>query len=252
MTFSWKKLSCRDPCSSATRCRYGSRTRFPSSRPTIRAPWASPERSVHITADGHLFTLRELSADTGGAGYYALPADSHVVTPGVAYSIRVEARGHVLTGQTIAAGPIHLTSQSTDSALFDVNPLTFRWTPDSLSSGYDAILEMTDPDWNAPYRILSSRNGDNGGPNQRIIRVSRYVDTLTVPWEVFDRWGDYRVRVVSCDGAAWNYFWTYRAGQANNQPVSNVIGGLGLFSAGGADTAYFFLKDNPNVRGRGL
>lgn len=208
--------------------------------------------SVQISANGHLFALRELRSDTGGAGYFALPADSHTVTPGVAYSIRVEALGHILTGETVASGPVHLVAQSADSALLGADSLWFRWTPDSLSSGYDAIFEMTDPDWNATYRILKRRNGDNGGPNERMLRVSRYVDSVTVPWDIFDRWGDYRVRLLSCDVAAWNYFWTYRPGEANNQPVSNVRGGLGLFSAGGVDTAYFYLKDNPNIRGRGL
>jgi hypothetical protein len=111
---------------------------------------------------------------------------------------------------------------------------------------------MVDADWNATYHILASRNGDNGGPNERILRVSRYADSVTVPWDDFDRWGDYRVRLLSCDAAAWNYFWTYHPGEAKEQPVSNVQGGLGLFSAGGVDTAYFYLKDNPNVPGRGL
>jgi len=208
--------------------------------------------SVNITADGHSFTLRELPADTGGAGYYALPADSHVVTPGVSYAIRVEALGHVLTAQTVAAGPVHLVGQRPDSALFGAGSLTYQWTPDSLSAGYDAIFEMTDADWNATYHILASRNGDNGGPNERIVRVSRFVNSATIPWDDFDRWGDYRMRLLSCDQAAWNYFWTYRPGEINTQPISNVQGGIGVFSAGGADTAYFYLKDNPAIRGRGL
>jgi hypothetical protein len=205
--------------------------------------------SVQITANGRLFNLIEQPSDTGGAGYFSLPADSHVVTPGVQYAIQVNALGRVLTAQMIAAGPIHITGQNHDSVTYKTvnGEFSFTWTPDSLCAGYDAIIEMTDADWNADYRLLTGRNGDRGGGNERIARIGRDEDSLRIPWDGFDRWGDYRVRILSSDVAAWNYLWAYRPGEANIQLVSNVQGGLGLFCAGGADTAYFYVKDNPNA-----
>jgi len=212
-----------------------------------------PGATVQIAANGRPFNLVEQPSDTGGAGYFSLPADSHLVTPGVQYTIQVNALGHVLTAEMVAAGPIHITGQNHDSVTYglDTNNFSFAWTLDSLCAGYNAIIEMTDADWNADYRILTGRNGDRGGGNERIFKVSRTADSLTIPWDDFDRWGDYRVRILSSDLAAWNYLYYYRPGSTNNQPISNVQGGLGVFSAGGADTAYFYVIDNPNVHSGG-
>ncbi len=206
--------------------------------------------TVKITADEHEFTLLEETNNPSGAGFYSLPADSHLVTPGVHYSIRAEAEGRVLTAQTTAAGYIQDLTQNQDTVMYGSDPLVFRWTPDTLAFGYFAVVESLNPNWRDP-QDADWASGNNGAAmadgNFSFWNIPWRDDSLAVPWIMICYTGQHVVRLFTCDKAYWDYTMTLRLGSAYNRPISNVQGGLGIFSAGDVDTTSFVLVKNPNL-----
>jgi hypothetical protein len=187
-----------------------------------------------------------------GAGYYSLPADSHVVTPGLHYDIRVEKGGYLLTAETRAAGYFHNLTQNHDTIMYggerDGDYLTFRWTPDSLAFGYFMLVECLNPHWMDDSTLVSGNNGARMmDANFSFLQIPWREDSAQVPWIFLANRGLHRVCMFSCDKAYADYANTLLLGNADNNPVSNVHGGLGLFSVGDIDTAYFDLEKNPNI-----
>lgn len=204
---------------------------------------------VRIRADGREFLLRE---DTLHPGTYDLPADSHLVTPGTAYEIRAQIGEQIITGRTdSAAAPLHLDSTNLplwrdsvhmDSIEYGDTEFYMRWNADPRNDGYVIIIENLEPDWHEEYRELSGNNGMP--PNNVWLWQQRNLQEIRVPWIVLTCTGRYRIRVLSCDRPAFDYLMTSYLGYALNYPQSNVEGALGVFCAVGADTAYFYLKDD--------
>jgi hypothetical protein len=204
---------------------------------------------VRIWADGREFVLRE---DSLHPGTYALPADSHLVTPGTTYEIRAQLGEQVITGRTdSAAAPLHIDSTnlpswrdsvSMDSIEYGDSEFYLHWNADPRNEGYVLIIENLEPDWFEDYRQVS---GNNGMPSSNVwLWQQRNLGELRLPWIVLTSTGRYRLRVLSCDRPAFDYLMTSYLGYALNPPQSNVQGALGVFCAVGADTAYFYLKDD--------
>jgi len=204
---------------------------------------------VRIRADGREFVLRE---DSLHPGTYGLPADSHVVTPGVAYEIRAQIGELVITGRTdSAAAPLHIDSTNLplwrdsthmDSIEYGDTEFYLRWNADPRNDGYVIIIENLEPDWFEDDRQVS---GNNGMPSTNtLLWQQRNLQEIRVPWIVLTCTGRYRLRVLSCDRPAFDYLMTSYLGYALNYPQSNVEGALGVFCAVGVDTAYFYLKDD--------
>jgi hypothetical protein len=204
---------------------------------------------VRIFANGHEFLLPE---DTLHPGTYSLPADSHLVTPGTTYEIRARLGDLEITGRTdSAAAPLHVDSTNLPSWRDSVNmdsieygdtEFYMRWNPDSLNDGYVVIIENLETDWFEDYREVS---GNNGMPSNNVwLWQQRNLGDLRLPWIVLTCAGRHRIRVLSCDRPAFEYLMTSYLGYAMNPPQSNVQGALGVFCAVGADTAYFYLKDD--------
>jgi len=204
---------------------------------------------VRIWAGGHEFALPE---DTARHGTYSLPADSHIVTTGEDYRIRVDVQGAVLTAATHnAAGsvaidscnlPVWRDSTNMDTLEYGDTEFFLHWNLDSRSDGYWIITENLEPDWFEEWREVSGNNGSTG--YSFWYWTERGIDEFKVPWIILSYTGRHRVRVVSCDEACYNYAFTSFPGDPENQPQSNVQGGLGVFCAIDVDTAYFYLADN--------
>jgi hypothetical protein len=204
---------------------------------------------VRVWADGREFLLRE---DTLHPGTYCLPADSYLVTPGTAYEIRAQVGDLVITGRTdSAAAPLHIDSTNLsswrdsvhmDSIEYGGTEFFLHWNPDPRNEGYVLIIENLEPDWFEDDRQVS---GNNGMPSNNVwLWQQRNMGELPLPWIVLTCTGRYRIRVLSCDRPAFDYLMTSLLGNPKNYPQSNVEGALGVFCAVGADTAYFYLKDD--------
>jgi hypothetical protein len=204
---------------------------------------------VRIGADGREFVLPE---DALHPGTYSLPADSHLVTPGMAYEIRARLGDSVIMARTdSAAAALHIDSTNLsvwrdstrmDSIEYGDTEFWMHWNLDPRNEGYVVLIENLEPDWFEDSRQVS---GNNGSPTSRIwIWAQRNMSDFQVPWLVLTCTGRYRLRVFSCDRPGYDYWATTLLGSAGNRPESNVEGALGVFCALGADTAYFYLKDD--------
>jgi hypothetical protein len=204
--------------------------------------------SVRINAAGHEFILQEEPANAEGAGFYSLPADSHIVTPGLDYGIRVETGGHLLTAETRATGYLRDFTQNTDTVVYGINNLVYRWRRDTLAFGYFLIIECLNPHYQDDSTLVSGNNGARmANANFSYWNVPWREDSVRVPWIILANRGRHRVRLFTCDNAFWDYSTTLQLSSADNLPVSNVRGGLGIFTVGDVDTSYFELVKNPNI-----
>ncbi|RPH93473.1 DUF4249 family protein [candidate division KSB1 bacterium] len=201
---------------------------------------------VRIWTGEREFVLREDSALTG---VYSLPADSHLVTTGTSYRIRVESGSSVLTAQTdSAAAALHIDSTNLqvwrdpvamDSFVLGEFECYLQWNFDPRNEGYTIIVENIEPDWeDRPLRDENQQMSDL----PLIIWPQRYETYLLMPPIALNFEGRHRVLVLSCDLPAYNYFFTNYPGDPQSNPQSNVSGGLGVFCAVGIDTAYFYVQ----------
>ncbi len=202
---------------------------------------------VRITVDGHEFQLIEQVPDNPGT--YALPGDSHIVTTGIRYDLRLERDGTVITGTTIAAAELRIDStnlENTDSVDPDTveygdTEFYMHWNNDSVNFGYFIIIENLEPDWFDEEREIGQ---DNGAAVTNVSMMPlRDTDEFKIPWVFLGSAGTHRVRVFSCEQALWDYATTTQLGIAENYPVSNLSAGRGVFCAVGVDTVYFELVD---------
>jgi hypothetical protein len=208
---------------------------------------------VDLTAGERTLRLAEVVGDPRGAGYYGLATgDTHTVTPGLRYAIRAAVGSDTITAETRAAGFLNITHQNLDTIMMGIQEVVLRWPADTLARGYWSVIENLNP-----YRADDSTllNNNNGGPDKREGVYTQYwsippsQDSLQAPWILFNRDGLHRVRVYSCDNALWFYTATMQPGVIENYPISNVNGALGMFTVGGVDTAYFYMRKNPDLHG---
>ena len=103
--------------------------------------------SVTLYAEGRKFLLQEYTARRGA---YFLPADSHLVTPGFHYSLRVYIGSNVISAETLAPDTIAITGLTTDSTYFPypdpfkATPVRVSWTPAPFAEGYDiSVISRT-------------------------------------------------------------------------------------------------------------
>ena len=202
---------------------------------------------VRITVDGHEFHLIEQLPDRPGT--YSLPADSHIVTTGKRYDLWLTKNGTVITATTVAAAALEIDFTNLvnsgpvdpDTIEYGDTEFYFHWNEDPANFGYFIIMENLEPDWFQDDRKV----GEDNGPSETNLAAIplRDTDEFMIPWVFLAYSGTYRVRVLSCGQALWDYVNTTMLGQAENYPVTNLSQGHGVFCAAGADTVYFELTD---------
>ncbi|MBI5058263.1 DUF4249 family protein [candidate division KSB1 bacterium] len=200
-----------------------------------------------------------LVADTTGpVGNYIATTPSAIARSGYSYSLRVDLDGQVITARTSPAPPpVRLDSCYNGSAKVEsfadsTDPETYEYregnyyglffSMDAGAAGINFFIENLEPDWYSNEdRGVSGHNGpDQSNVWAWTIRDGNY---FAVPPVVLGFQGRHRVRAMTCDSAAYDYFLTLFPGDPNSNPTTNVTGALGLFSVYDADTAYFCMMD---------
>ncbi|MBU0690499.1 DUF4249 domain-containing protein [bacterium] len=200
-----------------------------------------------IVDDGTEYELTE--ENSGIPGTYKAAADAPMVEQGSKYDLYAEHDGRVVTATTTAVAEFSFDwislprndPNNPDTLMFGVDSLGLAvlWTDNPVNFGYAFLFENLEPDWFEDYRQASDNLGKAESPLSAWVVQDR--EDLLIPWVALLITGNYRFRMYSCDPALWNYFGTVAVNSADNEPVSNVEGGLGVFCAVGADTAYFYL-----------
>jgi hypothetical protein len=203
---------------------------------------------VRIQVDSaETYVLTE--ANSGVPGTYKADPNAPLVEKGSRYDLRVESEGRIATASTIAAAEFsfdwislaHNDTSFQDTVQFGVDSLGLYviWTQDSTDVAYAFLFENLEPDWFSEDHQASDNLGPATSPISAWALQNR--SEFLVPWMALLTTGRYRFRMYSCDNALWNYFSTIMVNDPDNEPATNVEGGLGVFSAGGVDTAYFYL-----------
>ncbi|MBK6909419.1 MAG: DUF4249 family protein [bacterium] len=206
---------------------------------------------VWVTVNGT--TAYALTEEVSGVpGTYALPDTVAVVTTGNRYDLLVVWEGDSSWAYTYATGPIELTeavlinvnNEITDTAPdtleYGGDQLRLTWTTDPANFGYALQIEAMDE---SKYGEDCDVGDDNGPGTYLFTWTTRFINSQDLPWISLCYDGPTMIRVFTCDTAYWNFASTTLIGDPNNDPVSNVENGFGVFCAIDCDTFQFMLTD---------
>ncbi len=223
-----------------------------------RATAAVTADSVLLTVDGLRHRLLEYLACPGG---YYLPRNVLTVTPGKTYHLEVHALGRTLRASAMAPEQVHITSCDPDTGIFPYpdtelsRRFNLAWTPTAHTAAY-IISVIAKP----PYELASfgmdnlvrerikQFDGDTlrAFPPVRDLPVGKDGKSLEISWFAFPYYGDYTIKLYAADDALWDLatsavvFLTQSS--EFEQPVTNVEGGLGIFTAVSVDSVHAFVR----------
>jgi len=210
--------------------------------------------SVIIIANGHRFRLVEYAFRKGA---YFLPADSHLVTPGFTYGLRIYIGSHRISAETLAPDTVVITDQTTDTTYFPY-PNPFRatsvrvsWSPADFAAGYDISVICRTPrqlvDIGFEHLIeqmLEANDYDTLGvfPPVRDFPVADTETESEIFWDSFYYYGDYTIKVYAVDDNLWDLAGSNVVYQGQDseyeQPAYNMEGAYGIFAAVSVDSTH--------------
>ncbi len=206
---------------------------------------------VYVSVDGETYPLTEVVS--GEPGTYAAQESDHVVTPGKRYDLLVVVHGDTLRAHATAAGALDITDAfliNDDGQITDTNPdtleyngdgLVLAWTTDTLNFGYAIFTESMET---GKYGEACDFGEDNGPGTYLGLWTTRGINYQVMPWIQFCYTGPTQFRVFSCDSAWWDFSNHIIIGGLNNDPVSNIEGGKGVFCAVDCDTFLVTVTDS--------
>ncbi len=214
--------------------------------------------SIFISVGSRRYQLSEYD-DKSGA--YFLPSDSLIVTPGETYSLEVQVHDKIVRASTTAPAHIEIQSLSADTSFYpypDQSQSTrfeISWNPTAYTEAYDVSVIAHPPydlvDFGMDRIVkdhLETFDGDTlkAFPPANDFPVSQYETTLEIPWFMFCYYGDYTVKLYASDKNLWDLsastaIYMYQSSEFE-QPVYNIEGGLGIFSAVSVDSVHVHIK----------
>lgn len=205
---------------------------------------------VFITVNSE--TLYQLTEDISGIpGTYAQPEEDHVVTTGNRYDLLIALDGDTLRAYSYAVGALEITESvlirgesvtdsTPDTLEYGGDELRLKWTTDTANFGYAVLMEALDE---GKYGEACDFGDDNGPGTYLSNWTTRFTDGMDIPWVGLCYTGPTMFRIISCDTAAWNFIGSTFVGEPNLDPVSNVVGGRGVFCAVDCDTFQIMVTD---------
>lgn len=219
----------------------------PIGTPDSLADLASPpinNAAVALVRSGVRYTL---AAAPGDSGYYRYTGSDLVVREGDVFDFEATVDGHTLTARTSV--PVRPTGARMSTSTLTVPTFSPGMGRPDLSAGtavvhwqkssgalYFLTLESTDAnpvpiDLNLPIPI---------GGGRRFIFPPTAADSARVDVFSLTYYGRYTARVWRVNEEYAQLYATLQQDSRDlNEPISNVHGGLGVFSAFSADTAVF-------------
>lgn len=210
--------------------------------------------SIFITVDGHRFQLNEYQDHPG---IYFLPADSHVVIAGSNYRLDINADGAEIHASTSAPGQVEITFLNTDTTYYPIpdpslsEEFYLEWTTTDQTEAYEISVIARPPyelvDWGFDQMVehrLEETNYDTLRAFEPVndFPVSEFENSVEISWFAFNYYGDYTIKVYAIDENLWDLVASsgvYGPQSSQfEQPVYNVIGGLGIFAAVSVDSVH--------------
>jgi len=215
------------------------------------------EARVSIRVDDKEYTLREYDDRNG---FYHLPDKTVRVRPGATYELLIDYQEHHLAGVTTAPSPVNITSVNADTLPFmDPDRFAMNWDKADGADGYLVTTQAT-PWPEKPYAgrladygvegIVDFQLAQFGGDTlQAFSPISQYgVDgleqTIEFPWHMFSWYGKYTVKVYAITSEYLDLLTTQNQTGAFEDPVYNIEGGLGIFTALSMDSVTVVVQRN--------
>jgi len=212
---------------------------------------------VTISDDENVYQLSEYS---NVKGVYYLLDRSVRVQPDITYTLNVEYGNHKLMATTTAPAPIEITHLPADTLTFlDLEQkFSLEWSGGEGSEGY-WITTVATPHPSSPY---SERLVDFQEPAIVDFQLAQFDgDTLEafspvsghgmdgvmgtsadLPWFMFSWYGEYQLTLYAVEQEYLDVLTSMNQTDTFEDPLYNVFGGLGLFTAVSADTVQLYVK----------
>lgn len=214
--------------------------------------------SIFISVDDRRYRLSEYG-DKSGA--YFLSSDSLIVTPGKTYHLEVTVDDKVVRASTTAPGPVEIQSLNVDTAIYpypiqnQTTRFQISWDPADFAEAYELSVIAHPPydlvDFGMDRIVkdhLDTFDGDTlkAFPPVNDFPVGKYETSVEIPWFVFCYYGDYTIKLYAADENLWDLsvsavIYMYQSSEFE-QPVYNVEGGIGIFSAVSVDSVHVHVK----------
>lgn len=213
---------------------------------------------ISITVDGHAYDLTEYD-DRSGA--YFLPEDSLIVTPGKTYHLEVIADGRRVRASTTAPGQVRIQSLNTDTSYYPypepekATRFEITWNPVDLAAAYEVSIISKTPvelvDFGMDQLVEHRLEAFDYDTLKAFwpttdFPVGKNETSIEIPWFVFGYYGAYTLKLYAIDDNLWDLAASgvVYAPQSSEyeQPVYNVEGGIGIFSAVSVDSVHIHVK----------
>jgi hypothetical protein len=199
---------------------------------------------VSLARSGTTWTL---SKSPGDSGYYRYTGSDLVVRTGDVFDLTVKVGTSTLTARTIVpASPGQLTL-SADSVIVSTPTFTPGRPPDFASGSVrvawpgtsGALYYVVVENLETTRTAIADSTGPRFGPG-RMIFAPTAADTFSLNARQLTYYGRHMVRVYRVNEEYAQLYATRQQDSRDlNEPVTNIHGGLGVFSAFGSDTALF-------------
>jgi len=214
--------------------------------------------SIFISTGNRRYKLSEYDHKLGA---YFLPEDSLIITPGETYLLEVTVDDKTVRASTTAPGPVEIQSLSADTSYYPYpdqdksTPIQISWNPAELAVAYEMSVIAHPPydlvDFGMDRIVkdhLETFDGDTlkAFPPANDFPVGQYETSIEIPWFVFCYYGDYTIKLYASDKNLWDLsvssaIYMYQSSEFE-QPVYNVEGGLGIFSAVSVDSVHVHVR----------
>jgi len=200
---------------------------------------------VEISVDGQVLSLVEYPSRKGVYHY----AGSHVVTSGKTYALRVEHGGRVATAQTTIPEMIEYlpttsaSLTSVDTVQYLSSEVFLDWTP--IARRYFVCsFVSTDSMRRKIERALEDPHADEEDePDIAVILAFKNETSATVPWIVYNYYGEYSLKIYAADDAFYNFARSKEQDRISLiDPLYNVNGGIGVFGSASVAELKVYVK----------
>lgn len=193
------------------------------------------DAAVTLVKDGRSYPLERSAGDSG---YYHYPGSDLAVVAGDRFELVVLYRGRTVTARTTVPAAPEAVALSRDTMIIPENPditflrsdssrVTVSWTSAPGALWY-VVVENMDPD---PAPIVLP-NAPFNRARQRFIAPPAEASAFTIGVMNLTHYGRHRITVYRINE---EYAALYRTRQQDsrdlNEPLTNIVNGLGIFSA---------------------
>jgi hypothetical protein len=208
------------------------------------APEPLPDAQVTLTRDGVEFAL--ISTE-GEPGYYHYPGSDLEVVPGDEFALEVRHDGRIVTGETVVPTPPEGLSLSSDTMAIANLGLGMGGFGGKFSFS-SLLVYWSNPDWSYYYVTADNLEADPAPMphTEMFTRPIRFIsqpvqsDSMGVNQFTLTHYGVHRLNLYHVNQEyADLYEGQTQDSRDLNEPPSNISGGLGVFSAFTADSAFF-------------